>query len=119
MTKLFGLVILTQKEVIQLAKEERGLGYGAGLKSKWRAKKKKPEIFIDEAQSITDKQMEILKAKYPLAFYGSLTNAPPPETSAQTTDENGMPTVYGDSLPLKGETAGVTADPDLTLTSEG
>ena len=29
------------------------------------------------------------------------------------------PTVYGDSLPLKGGTAGVAADPDLTLTSEG
>lgn len=41
-----------------------------------------------------------------------------PEVSAQVMDENAMPTVYGDSLPIKGETAGVTTDPDLTLTSE-
>jgi hypothetical protein len=41
-----------------------------------------------------------------------------PETSAQVTDENAMPTVYGDSLPIKGGTAGVTTDPDLTLTAE-
>jgi hypothetical protein len=50
MIKLFGLVILTQKEVIQLAKEERGLGYRAGLKSKWQAKKKPvliPEVYGD------------------------------------------------------------------------
>jgi hypothetical protein len=43
-TKLFGLVILTKKELIQLAKEERGLGYRAGLKSKWRARTKQLSI---------------------------------------------------------------------------
>jgi DUF438 domain-containing protein len=71
-TKLFGLVILTQKEVIQLAKEERDLGYRKGLKSKWRARVKQLSI----------------------------------------------PDSYGDSLPVKGETAGVTSDPDLVLPIE-
>jgi len=29
-----------------------------------------------------------------------------------------LPTSYGDSLPVKGETAGVTSDPDLVLPVE-
>lgn len=72
MMKVFGLVVMSKKEVLELAKEERGLGYRAGLKSKWRARTKQLSI----------------------------------------------PDNYGDSLPVKGETAGVTSDPDLVLPIE-
>jgi hypothetical protein len=119
--QFFGLAIFTKKEVMQLLIDEKRVsyrkGYKAGAAMRYRNEKKKPEIFIDEAQSITDKQMEILKSKMPYAFYGSLPPSPP-EVSAQVVDENGIPTVYGDSLPVKGETAGVTSDPDLVLPIE-
>jgi hypothetical protein len=62
-TKLFGLVILTQKEVVQLAKEERGLGYRAGLKSKWRARTKE--------LSIPDKYGDSLPVKLPGSSLGA------------------------------------------------
>jgi hypothetical protein len=101
------LAILTKKELMALLIDEKRTsyrkGYKAGAAMKYRHQEKKPEVFVDEFTSITDKQMAILKSKFPIQFYsnGCPIPPPPPEVSAQVTDENGMPTVYGDSLPVK------------------
>jgi hypothetical protein len=84
---LFGLVILTKKEVVQLAKEERSLGYGAGLKSKWRAKKKTLEwqngTPDNKAIPLPVEEEERLRKEIAESIF--------------TTP----PSVYGDSLPVK------------------
>jgi hypothetical protein len=101
MMKVFGLVVMSKKEVLELAKEERGLGYRAGLKSKWRAKKKETPklewISGGPAAPLSIEEEERLRKEIAENIF--------------TTP----PMVYGDSLPVKGETAGVTSDPDLVL----
>lgn len=87
MTKLFGLVILTKKELLKLAAEERLLGYRKGLRSKWREKK-------------------VLEWNN-----GTPDNKPIPLSEEETERlrkdiaENLFttpPSVYGDSLPIRG-----------------
>jgi hypothetical protein len=71
MIQLFGLVIFTKKEVMQLLVEEKRFSYRKGYKA-----------------------------------------------GAAMKYRHTPPTVYGDSLPVRGETAGVTSDPDLVLPIE-
>jgi hypothetical protein len=113
MTQLFGLVIFTKKELMQLLVEEKRFsyrkGYKAGAAMRYRHEKKHETPVEGPIQPAWG---------WPKAPLEVNDFPPPPEVSAQVTDENAMPTVYGDSLPIKGEAAGVTTDPDLTLTAE-
>jgi hypothetical protein len=91
MIRCFGLVILTQKEVLQLAKEERDLGYRAGLKSKWRARKKESAIIVpmEDNRPTADGEPTFVDDLLTLSRTGAL------------------PTVYGDSLPIKEPDEGI------------
>lgn len=114
MIKLWGLVILTQKEIVQLAKEERSLGYGAGLKSKWRAKKKEKSLVTTNGIELekvycSDFTPPLEGIRFDHDAEGNL------HVSVPTVIVDNPPTTYGDSLPVKGKTAGVTTDPDLVL----
>lgn len=115
--QLFGLVIFTKKELMALLIDEKRFsyrkGYKAGAAMRYRHEKK-PEVFIDEARSITDKQMEILKSKEeykvrggPGDWAGPFIYNPDgslisdhPETNAYLPNPT-IPSTYGDSLPVK------------------
>jgi len=80
--QLFNLAIFTKKELMSLLIDEKRAsyrkGYKAGAAMKYRHTPK-PEVFIDEAQTIPEKQMAILMSRAPLVYGDSLPVKEPDE----------------------------------------
>ncbi len=95
MTQLFGLAIFTKKEVMQLLIDEKRAsyrkGYKAGAAMKYRHTPK-PEVPVQPLFA----QPDFLKPPFIVTSSGDIN----PATSA-TWPDHGVPTVYGDSLPVK------------------
>jgi hypothetical protein len=89
MTQFLNLAILTKKELMQLLIDEKRLsyrrGYKAGAAMRYRHEPKKPEVFIDEAKPISQRQMDILMSKVPLVYGDSL-----PVKDTLTSEQKGV-----------------------------